>query len=129
MALVNYAEIAGTNDFTFKLVMEGITSVLENAISANKKKQGSITDQIAFLESPDASTNMGVNRADVKTEDAQDSLGEMQEICNILEKLKAEQIKAFTEKCGVPHYTWNRGLSIEENVRKKKAVQSIKVTK
>ena len=79
--------------------------------------------------SPDASTNMGVNRADVKTEDAQDSLGEMQEICNILEKLKAEQIKAFTEKCGVPHYTWNRGLSIAENVRKKIAVQSIKVTK
>lgn len=129
MALVNYAAIAGTNDFTFKLVMEGITSVLENAISANKKKQGSITDQIAFLESPDASTNMGVNRADVKTEDAQDSLGVIQGICEVLEKLKAEQIKAFTEKCGVPHYTWNRGLSIEENVRKKRAVQSIKVTK
>ena len=108
MALVNYAAIAGTNDFTFKLVMEGITSVLENAISAYKKKQGSITDQIAFLESPDASTNMGVNRADVKTEDARDSLGEIQGICEVLEKLKAEQIKAFTEKCGVTTLSWNR---------------------
>tara|TARA_R100000306_G_C4280222_1_gene94686 strand:- start:263 stop:481 length:219 start_codon:yes stop_codon:yes gene_type:complete len=72
---------------------------------------------------------MGVNRADVNTEDAQDRLGEIQGICEVLEKLKAEQIKAFVEKCGVPHYTWNRGLSIEENVRKKRAVQSIKATK
>tara|TARA_R100000742_G_C4239236_1_gene59247 strand:- start:252 stop:641 length:390 start_codon:yes stop_codon:yes gene_type:complete len=128
MTLVNSTAISKLNDFTTKYLLEGIIGVIDKAIDLNDNSQADLESHIAFLESPDASASMGVNKADIKVEDFKDKLGDLQEIKEVLVKLKAIEVTAFVKKVGVPYYKWNKGLSIEENVKAKRRIQKLRLT-
>tara|TARA_R100000458_G_scaffold12160_1_gene9996 strand:- start:216 stop:605 length:390 start_codon:yes stop_codon:yes gene_type:complete len=129
MTLVNSTAISKLNDFTTKYLLEGIIGVIDKAIDLNENSQADLESHIAFLESPDASASMGVNKADIKVEDFKDRLGDLQEIKDVLVKLKAIEVAAFVKKVGVPYYKWNKTLSIEENVKAKRRIQKLRLTK
>ena len=129
MTLVNSTAISKLNDFTTKYLLEGIIGVIDKAIDLNENSQADLESHIAFLESPDAAVSMGVNKADIKVEDFQARLGDLQEIKEVLVKLRAIEVSAFVKKVGVPYYKWNKTLSIEENVKAKRRIQKLRLTK
>ena len=123
------AEVSKLNDFTTKYLLEGIIGVIDRAIDLNGNSQADLESHIAFLESPDASTQMGVNKADIKVEDFRDRLGDLQGVKEILVKLKALEVSNFVKEVGVPYYKWNKTLSIEENVKLKRRIQKLRISK
>ena len=103
--------------------------MLDKAIDLNADEQGNLEADIAFHKSPEGAESMGVNKADIKTDDLEDKLGDLQAAHEKLVALKLEQVKVFVKEVGVPYYKWNKTLSIEENVKRKRRLQRRRTTK
>ena len=126
MNLVNPQALATFNDFTHRIIYEGVINQVARVMDINKKKQGELVATKAIYESSE--TKVNVNKADIVVDNINEKLGDLQEQLEKLEKLYNESVKAFEKDTGVRFYKWNKSISREQNILAKKATQAKKTT-